>query len=100
MANDGLFGRLGRLFRGSGDREGGPTAAKQEGDVHALDREDDPRGGVQSEEYRLADPREVVEEDGVVMSAPGGAPQEERSIEERREIGEEMRERIDRDEPR
>jgi hypothetical protein len=41
-----------------------------------VDRVDDPRGGMQSEEYRTADPRDVVEEDGVVMSAPGGAPQD------------------------
>ena len=56
-----------------------PTAAKQEGDVHALDREGDPRGGVQSDEYRHADPREIVEEDGVAMSGPGGAPQDDAS---------------------
>ncbi len=60
-------------------------AAKQQGDVHALDREGDPRGGVQSEEYRFADPRDVVEEGGVVMSGPGGAPQEGLTVEERRE---------------
>ena len=60
-------------------------ADKQEGDVHALDIEGDPRGGVQSVEYRHADPREVVEEDGVAMSGPGGAPQEGESVEERRE---------------
>ena len=59
-------------------------ADKQQGDVHALDRESDPRGGVQSDEYRTADPRDVVEEGGTVMSAPGGAPQEETSAEERR----------------
>jgi len=59
-------------------------ADKQEGDVHALDVEGDPRGGVQSDEYRQADPREVVEEDGVAMSGPGGAPQEAESVEERR----------------
>ena len=59
-------------------------ADKQEGDVHALDVEGDPRGGVQSDEYRQADPREVVEEDGVAMSGPGGAPQEDESVEERR----------------
>jgi hypothetical protein len=59
-------------------------ANKQQGDVHALDREGDPRGGVQSDEYRTADPREVVEEGGTVMSAPGGAPQEDTSPEERR----------------
>ena len=59
-------------------------ADKQEGDVHALDREGDPRGGVQSDAYRTADPRELVEDDGVVMSGPGGAPQEDTSPEERR----------------
>jgi hypothetical protein len=61
-----------------------PTAAKQQGDVHALDREDDPLGGVQSEEYRTGDPRELVEEGGVTMSGPAGAPQEDESVEERR----------------
>jgi hypothetical protein len=59
-------------------------ADKQQGDVHALDREGDPRGGVQGEEYRTADPRELVEEDGTVMAGPGGAPQEGTSPEERR----------------
>jgi hypothetical protein len=74
----GLLDRL----RGRDDDE--PTAARQQGDPTALDREDDPRGGTQSEEYRHADPREVVEEGGVTMSGPGGAPQEELSVEERR----------------
>jgi hypothetical protein len=60
-------------------------ADKQQGDPHALDVEGDPRGGVQSEAYRSADPRELVEDDGVVMSGPGGAPQEGASPEERRE---------------
>jgi hypothetical protein len=64
---------------------GGRDASKQQGDVHALDRDDDPRGGVQSREYRSADPREVVEGAGVVMSAPAGAPQEHEPVEERRE---------------
>ena len=41
-----------------------------------LDRDDDPRGGMQSEEYRTADPRDIVEEGGVVMAAPGGTPQD------------------------
>jgi hypothetical protein len=54
------------------------------GDLHQLDREGDPRGGAQNEEYRQADPRDVVEEEGVVMSGPGGAPQEDDSPEERR----------------
>ncbi len=60
-------------------------ANKQQGDVHALDRDGDPRGGVQSDEYRHADPRDVVEEDGVLMSGPGGAPQEDSSPDERRD---------------
>lgn len=59
-------------------------AAKQKGDVHALDRERDPRGGVQSDEYRSADPRDLVEEGGTVTSGPGGAPQEGEPVEERR----------------
>jgi hypothetical protein len=45
----------------------------------------EPRGGLQAEEYRTADPRDIVEEDGVAMSGPGGAPQEGESVEERRE---------------
>src|SRR5919108_420424 len=59
-------------------------AAKQQGDPEALAREGDPRGGLQSDEYRTADPRDVVEDEGVVMGGPGGAPQEGESVEERR----------------
>ena len=59
-------------------------ADKQTRDVHALDVEGDPRGGVQSDEYRHADPRDVVREDETTMSGPGGAPQEGTSAEERR----------------
>jgi hypothetical protein len=65
-------------------RKGGGDPAKQQGDPHELDREGDPRGGVQSDEYRHADPRVLVEEDGTVMAGPGGAPQEGESPEERR----------------
>jgi hypothetical protein len=62
------------------------TAAKQEADPHALDRPGDPRGGVQSDEYRHADPREIVEEEGgVAMSGPAGAPQEGTTPDERHE---------------
>jgi hypothetical protein len=71
---------LGRWLR-RGEKH---RANKQQGDVHALDREADPRGGVQSEEYRTADPRDVVDEGGTVMGAPGGAPQEGTSVDERR----------------
>jgi hypothetical protein len=65
-------------------RRGEKQRAKQEGDVHALDREGDPRGGVQSDDYRTADPRDLVEESGTVMAGPAGAPQEGTSPEERR----------------
>ena len=58
-------------------------ANKQQGDPHALDREGDPRGGVQSPAYRHAEPTDVVESDGVAMSGPAGAPQEDLSAEER-----------------
>ena len=60
-------------------------ADKQQGDPHALDVEGNPRGGVQTDEYRHADPRDVVEDEGVVMSGLGGAPQEGLSPQERRE---------------
>jgi hypothetical protein len=60
------------------------TAARQQGEPEALDREDDPRGGRQSDEYRTADPRDVVEQGGTVMSGPGGAPQEGETPSERR----------------
>lgn len=54
----------------------------------------DPRGGLQSEEYRHADPRELVEEGDVTMGGPGGTPQDDRSIEERREASAQRRERL------
>jgi hypothetical protein len=76
---------VGLLDRFFGRRRHESTTARQEGDVHALDREDDPRGGVQSDEYRHADPRDVVEEGGVTMSGPAGAPQEGESVGEHRE---------------
>jgi hypothetical protein len=71
-------GRLGRWAR----RRRESRAARQRGDVHALDVEGDPRGGVQSEAYRQAEPRDMVREQDVVMSGPGGAPQEGESVAE------------------
>jgi hypothetical protein len=59
-------------------------AAKQKADPQTLEVEGDPRGGLQSEGYRHSDPRELVEDEGVVMSGPAGAPQEGESVEERR----------------
>ena len=72
-----------RLFGRKDSAE--PTAARQEGDVHALDRPGDPRGGVQSDEYRHAHPEDVVEEGDLVMGGPGGAPVDDGTVEERRE---------------
>jgi hypothetical protein len=72
-----VFGR----WRGRKERY---RAAKQEGDVHALDRGGDPRGGVQDPEYRHAEPEQLVETEGTAMSAPGGAPQDDSSPDERR----------------
>ena len=60
-------------------------ANKQQGDPQALEREGDPRGGLQSPEYRNAEPTDVVESEGVAMAGPGGAPQDALSAEERRE---------------
>ena len=62
-----------------------PTAAKQEGDVHALDRQGDPRGGVQSDQYRHAEPTEIVTDEATPMMGPGGAPQDGSTPDERRE---------------
>ena len=60
-------------------------AEKQQGDVHALDRDDDPRGGVQSDEYRHAAPVEIVEDAGVAMGGPGGSVAEDATPDERRD---------------
>ena len=68
-----------------GERDEDSTAGRQEGDVHALDTPGDPRGGVQSDEYRHARPEEIVEEDGVAMAGPAGAPASDDTVEEQRE---------------
>ena len=62
-----------------------PTAARQEGDPTVLNRPNDPRGGIQSDDYRHADPRDIVEEGGTAMSGPAGAPPSDLSPEERRD---------------
>jgi len=72
------------VFGGWRKRDEEHRAGKQQGDVPALDREGDPRGGVQDPEYRHAEPDSVVEADGVAMSGPGGAAQEDLSPDERR----------------
>ena len=73
-----VFGR----WKRKGERH---RANKQQGDPGALDRAGDPRGGLQDETYRTADPTDVVEAEGVAMSGPGGAPQDGTSPDERRD---------------
>jgi hypothetical protein len=68
-------------------------ADKQQGEPEALAVEGDPRGGLQSEEFRTADPRDLVTEGDVTMSGPAGAPQEGKSVEERRAESDAWRER-------
>jgi hypothetical protein len=53
-------------------------------DIDELERDDDSRGGLQSDEYRHADPRDLIVEGDVTMAGPGRAPQESGSPEERR----------------
>ena len=55
-----------------------------EADTTALVREGEPRGGMSAEAYNTADPRDIVEEDGVAMAGPAGAPQEGTTPSERR----------------
>jgi hypothetical protein len=62
-----MFGR----WRKKGEKH---RANKQQGDPSALEREGDPRGGLQDPEYRTAGPTDIVESDGVAMSGPGGSP--------------------------
>jgi hypothetical protein len=80
------------LGRGTGrqgpwaDGDEDERAAKQEGDPDALAVEGDPRGGTQSDDYRHAEPTELVTEGNVTMAGPAGAPQEGLSVEERRKL--------------
>jgi len=76
-----LYGWRDRSDTDSGDDARGGLPLEE------LEREGtgEPRGGLQSEEYRTADPRDIVEHGDVAMSGPGGAPQEGESVEERRE---------------
>jgi hypothetical protein len=72
-----MFGR----WRKKGEEH---RANKQQGDPSTLEREGDPRGGLQDPEYRNASPTDVVESEGVAMSGPGGSPPAEESPDERR----------------
>ena len=59
-------------------------ASRQEADTTGLVREGEPRGGMSAEAYNTADPRDIVEEGGVAMAGPAGAPQEGTTPSERR----------------
>jgi hypothetical protein len=72
-----MFGR----WRKKGEEH---RANKQQGDPSALEREGDPRGGLQDPAYRTAAPTDVVESEGVAMSGPGGSPPVDDSPDERR----------------
>ena len=72
-----MFGRWKRKERHRAD--------KQQGDPDSLEREGDPRGGLQDPAYRRAAPTDVVEAEGVALSGPGGAPADELSADERRD---------------
>jgi hypothetical protein len=67
------------LGRGAENR-----ANRQEADTTGLVREGEPRGGMSADAYHTSDPRDIVEEGGVAMAGPGGAPQEETTPAERR----------------
>jgi len=73
----GMFGRWRRKEQHRAD--------KQQGDPQALEREGDPRGGLQDPAYRQASPTDVVESEGVAMSGPGGAAPDGSSADERRD---------------
>ena len=60
-------------------------ADRQSADTTGLVREGEPRGGMSAEAYNTAGPTDVVAEDDVVMSGPGGAVQEDTTPEERRD---------------
>jgi hypothetical protein len=66
------------------ERDDEHRADRQEADTTGLVREGEPRGGMGAEAYNTASPVEIVEEGGVAMSGPGGAPQEETTPFERR----------------
>jgi hypothetical protein len=71
---------LKRLFGRAADDQ----ADREEADTTSLVRDGDPRSGMSAETYDTADPRDIVEEDGVAMAGPAGAPQEETTPAERR----------------
>jgi len=60
-------------------------ANKQQADTTGLVREGEPRGGMSAEAYNTAAATDVVVEEGVAMSGPGGAVQDETTPLERRE---------------
>lgn len=74
---------LDRLFGRSREPERDPEPDKtaqvpaDDADLHEPDADEAPRGGIRTEEYRKADPRDVVEAGGTLMAGPGGTPQDD-----------------------
>jgi hypothetical protein len=75
-----MFAWLSELF---GTTQPDPTDHQE--DSTAPNPNDDPRGGMQSDDYRHADPREIVTEGSGAMTGPAGSPQDGSSADERRE---------------
>jgi len=60
-------------------------APRRQAGGRAVEREGDPRGGLQDERYRTAAPTDLLEAEDVAMSGPGGAPPEHLDADERRD---------------
>jgi hypothetical protein len=66
------------------DPDADARADRQQADTTGLVREGEPRGGMGAEDYNTAGPLDIVEEGGVAMSGPAGAPQDGSTPDERR----------------
>lgn len=71
---DRLLGR--RREKGDAEPDKAAHVPGGEVDLEPPDRDEAPRGGMQTDEYRHADPRDVVESGGTLMAGPGGSPQD------------------------
>jgi hypothetical protein len=69
---------LDRILGRDRDPKPDETAQAPSGDVdpHEAEADESLRSEVRGEEYRKADPRDIVESEGTLMAGPGGAPQD------------------------
>ena len=67
-----------------------PDQKQQEGDWHGLDVGNDPRGGAQSDAYRLGGPTDLIVEGETARMGPGGAPQDHLEDTERKGTAEQQ----------